>query len=182
MNNSQFTPFSCLEKLENLALAHAADLPEQKVSTVYWTGVAFTLNDDEFVVQIGEVTEILPVPATTPLPGVHAWARGVANVRGRLLPIVDLGEFLGRHRQARLADNRILVIQQDELSVGLVVDAVHGLIHFSTSNHHEELPENLSDSVRPFSAGHYHQDRDYVVFNTRRLVSNERFLRAAIEQ
>lgn len=173
--------FDYLAELEQQATENAFELPEQQTQAVYWDGVGFTLNDQQYVVQIGEVTEILPVPSATPLPGVHPWAKGVANVRGRLIPIVDLGEFLGRERESRETSNRIMVVDRDELSVGLIVDEVQGMVHFSTGNYNRELPESLAEPARPYTTGYYHQDREYVVFSTDLLVNNERFLKAAKE-
>ena len=45
-----------------------------------------------------EVVEILPMPQVTPVPGAQPWLLGVANIRGNLLPIVDLKQFLEGER------------------------------------------------------------------------------------
>ena len=61
-----------------------------------WTGVGFTLSGENFLAPIGEVAEVLKVPRYTLVPGVESWMKGLANVRGRLLPISDMMMFMGR--------------------------------------------------------------------------------------
>jgi twitching motility protein PilI len=56
----------------------------------------FLLSGENFLAPIGEVAEILKTPRYTMVPGVEPWMRGLANVRGRLLPITDMMMFLGR--------------------------------------------------------------------------------------
>ncbi len=177
---ARMTPFEHIRNLQQQARSNRFNLPEKQSEDERWNGVGFTLNDQRFAVQIGEVLEILPVPDTTPLPGVQPWAKGVANVRGRLLPIIDLGEFLGNKRSINKSVNRIMVIEKNELAAGLIVDEVQGMVHFSASNFSEKLPVNLSEVVQPFSTGSYHhQDTLYAVFSTELLTMNSRFLKAA---
>ncbi|KEQ18344.1 chemotaxis protein CheW [Endozoicomonas numazuensis] len=181
MSTAHTSPFEALVELDARISQNAFEPPEKQTRVESWNGVGFTLNDQQFAVQIGEVTEILPVPSTTPLPGVHPWAKGVSNVRGRLLPIIDLGEFLGKTRDNRESANRIMIVEQGELSVGLIVDEVQGMVHFSTSQFSDAVPDQLFDEVKPFTVGQYHQDKDYLVFNTQLLVNDSRFLKAAKE-
>ena len=183
MNNAQssaeHSPFTQLLELQEQVLLNRFEMPEAQAQIESWNGVGFTLNNQQFVVQIGEVTEILPVPSTTPLPGVQPWAKGVSNVRGRLLPIVDLGEFLGKERTTTQSSNRIMVVERDDLSVGLIVDDVQGMIQFTERDFSRQLPDQLSESVKPFSSGCYKKEVEYVVFSTNRLVANSSFLKAA---
>ena len=61
-----------------------------------WVGVAFRLAGEVFLVAREETREVLAYPAAvTRVPGARSWIRGLANVRGQLLPIVDLRAFLG---------------------------------------------------------------------------------------
>lgn len=178
--NNPHTPFEALVALDAKVSQHAFDLPEKQARVESWSGVGFTLNDQQFAVQIGEVTAILPVPFTTPLPGVQPWAKGVSNVRGRLLPIIDLGDFLGKARDSHKSTNRIMMVEQGEVSVGLIVDEVQGMVHFTTSQFSDAVPDHLFDEAKPFTVGHYQQEKDYMVFNTQLLVNDSRFLKAAI--
>ena len=76
--------------------AAAGALGGGDVSLEEWVGVGFRLGTERFLVPRGEVREVLMVPpAITRVPGAKSWVRGLANVRGHLLPVVDLKEFLG---------------------------------------------------------------------------------------
>ncbi|WP_448218776.1 chemotaxis protein CheW [Endozoicomonas sp. 2B-B] len=180
MNTSQTSPFEALVELDARISKYAFELPEKQTQVESWSGLGFTLNNQQFALQVGEVTAILPVPSTTPLPGVQPWAKGISNVRGRLIPIIDLGEFLGQARDSGKSANRIMIVEQGEVSVGLIVDEVQGMVHFSTSQFTDAVPDYLFDEVKPFTVGHYQQEKDYMVFNTQRLVNDPRFLKAAI--
>lgn len=179
-------PFEYLEALEQSASLYSSRIPDAQTDTVNWNGVCFMLGSQHLMVQVGDISEILPVPQTTPLPGVQRWAKGIANVRGRLIPIVDLGEFLGNNRKTQGNASRILVVGRKDLSVGLVVDEVQGMMQFSNNSFSEELPAALPDSLHPYTQGCYSQDaylqdKKYVVFSIEQLISHERFLTAASE-
>ncbi len=185
MTNSTH-PFDYLEALEQSVSLYSAPIPDDQDDMSYWQGVSFLLNGQHYMVQVGSVSEILPVPQTTPLPGVQRWVKGIANVRGRLIPIVSLGEFLSYGLNSQLSakpnqNNRILVIEKKDLSVGLIVDEVKGMQQFTTSSYSDEIPASLPESVHPFTRGSYSKDQHYVVFSVEGLVTNERFLKAASE-
>ena len=92
--------FQHLADLAQKSLDAAQQLPAQEDATPQWSGVGFSMFGKRFVVSMGELNEMLEVPIFTKLPGVKPWVKGVANVRGRLLPIFDLAAFLGRHSRA----------------------------------------------------------------------------------
>ncbi|WP_252177910.1 chemotaxis protein CheW [Endozoicomonas sp. 4G] len=179
MNTVHTSPFEALLELDARVSRNAFEPPEKQSRVESWKGVGFTLSGQQFAVQMSEVTQFLPVPSSTPLPGVHSWAKGISNVCGRLLPIIDLGEFLGKAQDSQRSARRIMVVEQGEVSVGLIVDEVQGMVHFSTSQFSDSVPDHLFDAVKPFTVGHYRQEKDYMVFNTQLLVNDSRFLKAA---
>ena len=76
----------------------------------HWTGVDFSVLGQRLVAPMGSVTEILMVPPLTRLPRVQPWVRGVANVRGRLLPVIGLAAFLGGRATLNWREHRVLVL------------------------------------------------------------------------
>ncbi|USE36750.1 chemotaxis protein CheW [Endozoicomonas sp. SCSIO W0465] len=179
-------PFDYLETLEQSASLYSAQIPVEQTDLNYWQGVSFLLDSQHYMVQVGSISEILPVPQTTPLPGVQRWVRGLANVRGRLIPVISLGDFLNSNHSRSVSskpnpNNRMLVIEKKDISVGLVVDEVKGMQQFTASSHSDEIPTSVPESVHPFTRGSYFKDQHYVVFSVEGLVTNERFLQAASE-
>ncbi|WP_372799133.1 chemotaxis protein CheW, partial [Litorivivens sp.] len=75
-------PFQQLLTYANRSVAVATGLPQQTEIVPEWTGIAFTLCGAQLVAPMGQVTEILTIPAHTRLPSVQDWVRGIANVRG----------------------------------------------------------------------------------------------------
>ena len=172
-------PFDQLAALEKKAKRTACFFPEQEAVKTFWNGVKFNLNDQLFVVDSREVSEVLPMPPITPLPYVHAWVMGIANIRGRIIPIIDLGAFLGRKLPLQGNHSRIVLVEHKTLTFGLVVDEVQGLMQFSTFCSEDDIPEDLALSVRPFITGCYYKEVHHMVFSTELLVNNQRFIKAA---
>jgi twitching motility protein PilI len=79
-------------------------LPAQKKIAQTEKLIGFCLFDLEYVVSLSDISEVLEVPKCTKLPRVKPWVLGVANVRGRLLPIIDFAKFLGRQHQNTSAE------------------------------------------------------------------------------
>ena len=80
-----------LSDIQAATFRNAAQLPLKESAQPEWQGIGFQLGGTRLVSPMGEVNEILKVPKITALPGVKSWLLGIANVRGRLMPIVDLG-------------------------------------------------------------------------------------------
>lgn len=144
----------------------------------HWTGIGFSVMGERLVAPFGQVTEILMVPPLTRLPRVQPWARGVATVRGRLLPMVGLVGFLGG-KPGNWRSQRVLVVDLDDMYCGLIVDEVYGLKHFATDAYREKSAQ-LPATLQEFVEGSYvAADGAWSVFRPDRLIRNERFLDAA---
>jgi twitching motility protein PilI len=172
-------PFAALLSLAQRSVQHAHGLPAQVDVKPHWSGIGFTLCGHRFVAPMAEVAELLTVPSSTRLPGVQPWVRGVANVRGRLLPLIDLEAFFGGQLAGNRKRHRVLAMECGELFSGLLVSEVHGMQHFPVDCFHNELAEELAP-MRPFLAGAYrHRDLDWTVFSPFRLARSTRFFNAA---
>lgn len=158
----------------------AAELPMQVDAVRYWSGVGFTLNGRRFLAPLDEVSEILSVPAYTRVPGVLGWMKGVANVRGRLMTVMDLSRFLGKTSELQEKRRRLLVLDQDDLYTGLIVDEVLGMQHFPEDDHVADPPAQSLDDVQAYLRGGYQRDGEYwSVFSLTRLAQDPRFMLAA---
>ena len=95
-----------------------------------WSGIGFSLCGQPMVAPMGEVVEIINVPGYTFVPRVKPWVLGLANVRGRLLPIYDLENYFGSKLAGNRTRHRVLIIEVDNIYAGVVVSNVFGLKHF----------------------------------------------------
>lgn len=89
--------------------------------------IIFSAGGARYALAMGQVVEVGPVPAITPLPKVPTWLLGVSNLRGEILAVLDFRRFLGHAPHGTSERHRMLVLQTDDgLSAGLVVDRVAG--------------------------------------------------------
>src|SRR5690606_6888382 len=117
---------------------NATALPAETLNQAYWRSVGFMLKGQRLLADSGEVTEILQPPKLTKVPGVRNWVLGVANVRGRLIPIMDLALLLGFSSQGTWRSRRVLIVEQTEGPVGFLVDTVLGIQQFSLNQRGEK--------------------------------------------
>ncbi|NQD35802.1 purine-binding chemotaxis protein CheW [Permianibacter sp. IMCC34836] len=158
----------------------AATAPRMDEQGDGWSGVAFILNGVRMVAPLGEVTEILHLPHTTKVPGARAWLRGVANVRGSLVPIADLPMFFGRRQGATGKRQRVLVINHDQNQIGIIVDDVLGLQHF-TADQRQESPGDIDETLRPYVLGAFSREENlWPVFSPQALTRHASFKQVAL--
>jgi twitching motility protein PilI len=175
--SAQAAPFALLTDIARRSKSLASGLPAQQEAIELWNGIGFVLAGQRYVAPMGEVVEILHVPRFTHVPGVHSFMLGAANVRGRLLPLIDLAIFFDLSRGSRSPrDRRILVIEHGDLFSGLVVDSVSGMQYFAAENYIEQ-PSDTPESVQPVVHGGYRRNEEvWKIFSTFALVEDERFL------
>lgn len=169
------TPLSLLRELDSRVRSSAAGLPEQQEIAETWSGIGFRIGSHYFVSPMSEVTELLRVPAYTRLPNVKPWVLGVSNIRGRLIPLIDLGLFLSNETNMPIRSRRILVVEREDQSDGLVVDGVDGMQYFPIDSYIDEVPD-MPESIKPFVSGHFVKDSiTWSRFNMGMLTENEKF-------
>jgi chemotaxis signal transduction protein len=106
-----------------------AKLPPEPVVTAPVEAVeaiVVRLGRGRFAADLASVAEVGRVPDITRIPGVPAWLAGVANWRGRILPILDLRALLGAEVVGATRSSRLLVLTQRSVLVGVLVDTVEG--------------------------------------------------------
>lgn len=123
---SQAGPFEALVGYERRSLAHVAGLPQQLDAPGLWRGVGYRVGQRLLASRFDEVVEILPLPQVTPVPGAQAWMLGVANIRGNLLPVVDMRLFLEGERTVLHEGQRVLVVRQPGGNVAVTIDELFG--------------------------------------------------------
>ena len=133
------TPFEVLADYERRSLAHVAGLPEQLDAPGLWRGVGYRIGARRMASNFDEVREILTLPQVTPVPGAQPWMLGLANVRGNLLPIVDLKQFLEGERTVLHESQRILLVRQPGGDVAVLIDELYGQRSF---NEQHQIPDD----------------------------------------
>ncbi|MDB5979882.1 MAG: cheW 1 [Pseudomonas sp.] len=174
------TAFQLLLEIDQRCRSLAAGLPSQETRQQDWTGIGFRMGEQCYVAPMGEIAEILHEPRYAVLPGVKPWIKGVANLRGRLLPIMDLCAFFGHELSPLRKQRRVLVVEHQEVFAGLIVDEVLGMQHF---NQRSLMPEPLIEfeaGVAPFVQGQFLREQAWLVFSPWALAQSPGFMDVAV--
>lgn len=171
---------SLLRDIENRCLENAVGLPQEETVEEIWEGVLFSVAGRLLIAPLGQVKEIRNFPAAiTPVPGTKSWVRGVANIHGNLLPIIDLQAFLFDRTTVPGRRSRVLVIEHEGVSTSLLVDQLVGIKRFLVSDQ-AETPADLPDTLRRFVELSYRSDDQiWPVFSMHRMIENAGFQFAA---
>lgn len=103
------------------------------------SALAILVGPHHCLVDMSEISEVLPVPAMTPVPLTKPWYCGVANVRGNLYSIIDLNAYPDQAPTVREAANRVLLLSpRFAFNAGLLVSRVLGLRHTEGWQRQEE--------------------------------------------
>jgi len=125
---------SMLADIERRSRDNLRNLPDMIDQPDIWQGLAFYISGVTVVSPMSEISEMLVYPETlSRVPGVKSWVVGLANVRGTLLPIIDLQIFLGGKPVPVNKKTRVLVVKLNGLTTGVLVSGVIGMRHFHLS-------------------------------------------------
>ena len=95
--------------------------------------VAFKLEKEEFAVDIHQVRKVLKMTRVTPLPQSAHYIEGLINLRGEVIPVVDLRKRFELPEGERSEQTRIIIVEIQDSNVGLIVDSVTEVLRFSSS-------------------------------------------------
>jgi twitching motility protein PilI len=173
-------PYELLRELDRRARAAAQGNTDSTASGAEWVGIAFRLGGEAFLLAREETREVMGYPtAVTRVPGAKNWIRGLSNVRGQLLPVIDVRAFLGSGGTTVSRATRVLVANHREIPAGLVVDEVMGFRRFYESEFSADLPPTLLRCER-YLAGAFKRGAEvWPVFSVRGLLESQQFLQAA---
>ncbi|HEB87698.1 MAG TPA: chemotaxis protein CheW [Gammaproteobacteria bacterium] len=181
MPNSGVGVFALLRDIESRSRQKALGLPQQLEIRPAQTGIGFLLQNIALVVATREISEILPYPPLTRIPGTVDWLKGVANIRGTLVPVIDLLGF-AKQKTARLnRKNRVLVMRRGDFISGLLVTEVLGLRHFFEEEKTTDLPPAPARLQCLLDGGYQQGDQHWGIFSTRRLTDTPEFMNVAAE-
>lgn len=173
--------FNQLLTLAQKSRQSAQQLPEQLDIVSEWTGVGFSLLGVNLVIPMNAISEMIEVPTYTKLPGVQSWVRGIASVRGRLLPVFDLANYFGKDLRSARKQQRLLVIETDHIYAGLQVDRVYGVMHFPVDTQTFEVEASLPEELLPHIVGAFVTGgRTWFTFDIGAIIQQDKFMDIAL--
>ena len=173
-------PFELLAELERRGRAVSAQQGQEGTAGREWVGVALRMAGELFLVAREETREVLSVPTSiTRVPGAKAWIRGLANVRGQLLPIVDLRQFIGSGVAPATRNTRIVVVNHREIPAGLLVDEVLGFRRFAETEFTGDVPPTVARCERYLAGAFRRAQEQWPVLSLRSILESPGFGEAA---
>lgn len=106
--------------------------------------VSFNIGNEEFGIDILKVQEIIRLMTITIVPNSPEFVEGVVNLRGRVIPVIDLRIKLGMAKIEHNNDTRIIVVELNSATIGFIVDAVSEVLR---------IPKNITEPPPPIVAG-----------------------------
>ena len=173
-------PFDLLAELERRGRAVSAQVSPEGAAGREWVGVALRMAGDLYLVAREETREVLGVPTSmTRVPGAKAWIKGLANVRGQLLPIIDLRQFLGSGMTPLTRNTRIIVVNHREIPAGLLVDEVLGFRRFAEGEFSGDAPPTVARCERYLAGAFRRANETWPVLTLRAILESTSFSEAA---
>ncbi|RJP61422.1 MAG: purine-binding chemotaxis protein CheW [Ignavibacteriales bacterium] len=135
--------------------------------------VSFKIGKEEFGVDILKVQEIIKIISITKVPNSPHFVEGVINLRGRVIPIIDLRVRLGMEKKIHTNDTRIVVVELGGKIVGFIVDEVNEVLRISKSI--TEAPPELVTGVDSeyITAVGKLEDRMLILLDLDKVLNNE---------
>lgn len=108
--------------------------------------VVFGLDVEEYAVLISDVMEVVKIPEIIPVPNSADYVAGVINLRGQVIPILDLEKRFSLEREEQGLEKHIIVIDNEESPFGVIVDEVSEVMHIPVSSV-QAAPETVSNKI-----------------------------------
>lgn len=114
--------------------------------------VIFRLDNEEYGIDILRVKEIKEMMRITRVPKAAHFVRGVINLRGEVIPVIDLRKRFSLKDGEENNDTRIIIVSVDDITVGLIVDTSSEVIDIS-SEAIEEAPDGVGNVEQGYIYG-----------------------------
>lgn len=135
--------------------------------------VTFAVGKEEYGLRIEEVQEIVRMPEITRLPQTAAFIKGVINLRGNIVPVIDMRERFRLEKVEYTETTRVIVVRIGEKLTGLIVDNVSQVVEIEHSEI-EDAPDIISGRSREFISGIGKlNDQMIIIIDTAKILTDE---------
>ncbi len=135
--------------------------------------VTFRVGTAEYVLPASQVLHLESFEAATHVPGAPAYVAGLVQVRGRVVPVVDLRIRFGLPPAEHALDHRVIVVQHGPRIAGLLVDAAREVVQLDASSF-QDAPELIKQQANGFVKGVVTvRGRLFLIVDVPRLIGEE---------
>lgn len=132
--------------------------------------IGFLLNENEYIIPILKVQEIIKIPQITKIPGVPYYVEGVTNLRGRVIPVLNLKRILNLAEETQ--GNKVVVISTGKITFGALVDNITGVVNID-ENSIEPAEEFLQHGDNNIEGVARINDRLLILIDIKKLIPTE---------
>ena len=169
-------PFELLLQIEGKLRAARLDIAAGQAQA--WVGLGFRVGDDWLAAPKDDIREVITPPKLTRVPNARSWLHGVANVRGELLTIIDLRQFLGLPAAEEVRARRVLVFNSERVPAGFLVDEVAGYRQFAAGEQRPEMQAG-KDVYSPYLLGAFvREGQPWLAFSLNKVAQSDAFKQA----
>jgi purine-binding chemotaxis protein CheW len=124
--------------------------------------VVFSLGREEFAVEVTQVREIMRMEEITRMPKTPHFVEGIINLRGQIIAVVELAKRLNIEGGSRSGETRIIVVEAEEIKVGMIVDSVSEVLRVN-ADAVEPSPTLTTDVSAAYLQGVVKQDNRLII-------------------
>jgi purine-binding chemotaxis protein CheW len=128
-DNPDIGPENIKQVLHERALEIARKRQTKDVKPAGLQVIEFNLGRERYSAEVGFISEVYQIKEITPVPCTPDFVLGVMNVRGQILSVLDLRELFGFPRAEITDDFRVIVLRNEEMEFGILVEAIVGESH-----------------------------------------------------
>ncbi|MCL2579012.1 MAG: chemotaxis protein CheW [Oscillospiraceae bacterium] len=132
-----------MEEMQNMAEAQLLETGEE--DTMQNKYLVFLLDSQDFAIPIRHVVDIINVQPITRVPNTPEYVKGITNLRGKVIPIVDVLTRFGKQHMEYNERTCIIVVEYKGASVGMIIDSVSEVVGIDSD--HISPPPTFSDSA-----------------------------------
>lgn len=175
--SEESTPFEYLLSVDRKCVAHQGGLVQQEPDVSFSHGLAFQLGSHNYIIPIADVSEVLTVKDFTSIPRSPSWLVGISNVRGNLITLLDIHEFVfGSPIQDKYDLKRMLLIQEESDYYGLIIDSIIGMKSFNKEQGTDEVPGSFDyEHIDHISAFYISGEEWFAALSIQSLLLDDRF-------
>lgn len=138
-------------------LERIADARESKGDDLESKYLTFKLDGQEYCLNLQHIMEIIGVPSITHVPKLPRFIAGILNLRGKVLPVINMRVRFGKEAVPYNDETCILITQYEDTQVGLIVDGVDEVVNIAESDILE--PPNINEVNANFVTGVYNDGK-----------------------
>lgn len=139
-----------------------ANNQDDKTTTDTERYLEFSLGGEKFGIPLLQVRELISVPETTPIPYSPKYFKGIMNLRGQVISVMDLRLKLGVANFSEHSENAVVIVEFDGMKMGLIVDSINKVLQIETGQI-AEVPEVKATGGKDYISGVYKNASDLVV-------------------